>query len=147
MRIIDADDFRKWWLENGENEHIYDTNDILDSIDGWPTLTPQNEQITPTMNNNVSALYELAINTYGPNNQILKAVEELSELQKELCKNLEGAWNRGQIAEEIADVQIMCQQLLIIFSCRGTTAEYRRMKLDRLKHRIEEYQKNEVRNG
>lgn len=41
-RMIDADAFRKWWLENGENEHIYDTNDILDSIDNWPTLTLPN---------------------------------------------------------------------------------------------------------
>lgn len=41
-RMIDADAFREWWLENGENEHIYDTNDILDSIDNWPTLTPPN---------------------------------------------------------------------------------------------------------
>lgn len=39
MRPIDADAFRDWWLYNGENEHIYDTNDVLDSIDNMPTLT------------------------------------------------------------------------------------------------------------
>ena len=38
MRLIDADAFREWWLENGANEYIYDTNSILDSIDSWPTL-------------------------------------------------------------------------------------------------------------
>lgn len=42
-RAIDADAFREWWLENGENEYVYDTNAFLDSIDNWPTLTPQNE--------------------------------------------------------------------------------------------------------
>ena len=46
MRLIDADAFRDWWLYNGENEHIYDTNDILDSIDNWPTFTPSNEPLT-----------------------------------------------------------------------------------------------------
>lgn len=39
MRLIDADAFRDWWLYNGENEHIYDTNDVLDSIDSMPTIT------------------------------------------------------------------------------------------------------------
>ena len=39
MRPIDADAFREWWLKNGANEYIYDTNSILDSIDSWPTLT------------------------------------------------------------------------------------------------------------
>lgn len=46
MRRIDADAFRDWWLNNGENEHIYDTNDVLDSIDNWPTLTLPNEPLT-----------------------------------------------------------------------------------------------------
>lgn len=39
MRMIDADAFREWWLENGENEYVYDTNAILDSIAYWPTIT------------------------------------------------------------------------------------------------------------
>ena len=43
MRPIDADAFRDWWLCNGENEHIYDTNDVLESIDIWLTLTPPND--------------------------------------------------------------------------------------------------------
>lgn len=45
-RAIDADAFREWWLENGENEYVYDTNAFLDSIDNWPTLTPQNEWVS-----------------------------------------------------------------------------------------------------
>ena len=39
------------------------------------------------------------------------AVEELSELQKEICKNLRGFDRREEIKEEIADVYI-CLQLL-----------------------------------
>ncbi|ANU40437.1 hypothetical protein ADH75_18550 [Flavonifractor plautii] len=45
-RAIDADAFREWWLENGENEYVYDTNAFLDSIDNWPTLAPPNEPLT-----------------------------------------------------------------------------------------------------
>lgn len=37
-RIIDADKLREWWLVNGQNEYIYNTNDILDSIDACPTF-------------------------------------------------------------------------------------------------------------
>lgn len=38
MRLIDADAMRKDWLENGENEYIYDANCILESIDEQPTI-------------------------------------------------------------------------------------------------------------
>lgn len=37
-RLIDADTMRDDWLENGENEHVYDTNAVLDSIDSQPTV-------------------------------------------------------------------------------------------------------------
>ena len=36
-RYLDADKMREEWLENGENEFIYDTNSVLDSIDSQPT--------------------------------------------------------------------------------------------------------------
>lgn len=38
MRLIDADSLRDEWLENGENERIYNTNDFLDSLDYAPTI-------------------------------------------------------------------------------------------------------------
>lgn len=38
MRLIDADTLREDWLENGENEHVYDTNAFLASIDEQPTI-------------------------------------------------------------------------------------------------------------
>ena len=36
-RFIDATAMREDWLENGENEYVYDTNSVLDSIDAQPT--------------------------------------------------------------------------------------------------------------
>lgn len=46
MRLIDADELREYWLYNGLNEKIYDTNDWLESIDDWPTIDP--ESLRPT---------------------------------------------------------------------------------------------------
>jgi PHP family Zn ribbon phosphoesterase len=37
-RLIDANAMREDWLENGENEHVYDTNAVLESIDAQPTV-------------------------------------------------------------------------------------------------------------
>lgn len=39
-RLIDADAMRKEWLENGENEVVYDTNAVLESIDEQPIIDP-----------------------------------------------------------------------------------------------------------
>lgn len=38
MRLIDADALRQDWLENGQNEYVYDTNAVLDSIDAQPAI-------------------------------------------------------------------------------------------------------------
>ena len=38
QRLIDANLMREDWLENGENEYVYDTNAVLASIDEQPTV-------------------------------------------------------------------------------------------------------------
>lgn len=38
MRLIDADALREDWLQNGENEYVYDANAFLESIDDAPTV-------------------------------------------------------------------------------------------------------------
>ena len=58
-----------------------------------------------------------AINHFGKEKQALIAVEEMSELQKELLKH----FNRGEsnlelIKEELADVLITLRQLVLIFN-------------------------------
>ena len=47
------------------------------------------------------------LDTYGSAQQIAMVFEEMSELQKELCKYLRGRGSFEHIAEEIADVEIM----------------------------------------
>ena len=41
VRLIDANAMRQDWLENGENEFVYDTNAVLESIDAQPTIDPE----------------------------------------------------------------------------------------------------------
>lgn len=37
-RLIDADALREDWLQNGENEYVYDANAFIESIDCAPTV-------------------------------------------------------------------------------------------------------------
>ena len=39
-RLIDADALRQDWLENGENDYVYDTNSFLYSLDDAHTIIP-----------------------------------------------------------------------------------------------------------
>ena len=55
-----------------------------------------------------------AIQLYGEENQLIVALEELAELQKEITKTLRGQGRREAVLEEIADVRIMLEQLIII---------------------------------
>lgn len=62
-----------------------------------------------------SQVLEKAIEVYGKDLQKQVAIEEMSELTKEICKDFRGKGNREHIIEEIADVCIMLDQLMIIY--------------------------------
>lgn len=78
-----------------------------------------------------------ALTTFGAEAQILMVMEEMAELQKELCKNLRGKANVANIAEEIADVQIMLEQMTLLYDCEHAVQANREYKLMRLESRIE----------
>ena len=85
---------------------------------------------------------ERAIETYGKDMQLNVAVEELSELIKEICKHKRGADNIDNIVEELADCYIMLNQLEIIFNIDYPTLHGMMFnKLDRLGKRLEEERK------
>lgn len=79
-----------------------------------------------------------ALEAFGERAQMTMAIEEMSELAKELCKRCRGRDNVEAIAEEVSDVQIMLQQLVMLFDCAGQVETFRRYKLERLAERIEE---------
>ena len=81
-------------------------------------------------------LYRRAIDTYGPDAQTRMVMEEMAELQKELCKNSRGADNLASIAEEIADVEIMLEQMMVLHDCESLVSGYKKYKLDRLEERL-----------
>lgn len=81
-----------------------------------------------------------AIRVYGEPAQIDMAIEEMSELTKALCKvkrahgGPETTAAIGNVIEEIADVQIMLDQLRIIFGSDAGAEE--EAKLERLAGRL-----------
>ena len=76
--------------------------------------------------------YTNAIITYGMDKQTIKAVEEMSECTKEICKILLGGGNYDHLAEEIADATIMLEQLRLIFDNKDEVCRYMDEKIMRL---------------
>ena len=77
---------------------------------------------------------------FGEKNQVIKAIEEMSELQKELCKvvltpNLT-IKPTNEIIDELADVEIMTAQLRHIFQISEQVDARKAFKIERLKQRI-----------
>ena len=83
-------------------------------------------------------IFRRALEAFGAQAQVMMAIEEMSELTKELCKNGRGQENATHIAEEIADVEIMLRQMVMLFDCSFTVDKFRRYKLERLAERIKE---------
>lgn len=80
-----------------------------------------------------------AINTWGVYAQLIMAIEEMSELTKEITKWFRGKRNREEMAGEMADVIIMMEQLKLTFSI--TDDEINSIveaKTERLKSRLRE---------
>lgn len=81
---------------------------------------------------------EDAINKYGEHHQKVIAMEEMSELTKELCKEFRGENNLCRITEEMADVEIMLLQLKEMYHNAVAVEEMRDIKMQRLKKRLQE---------
>ena len=84
-------------------------------------------------------VYYKAIMTYGIRAQSVVAIEELSELTKEITKQLRGIGNKDHLTEEIADVEIMLEQLKMMYDIYdGDVDGYKKRKIERLKASLEE---------
>lgn len=81
--------------------------------------------------------YKKAIDTYGKDKQLDVAIEEMSELTKEICKFKRSQDNHQKIVEEIADVEIMLQQLKMICDVKCSELEgVKYQKTERLAERL-----------
>lgn len=74
-----------------------------------------------------------AIYAFGPNNQKRKMIEEMAELTKELAKEMIGEGVLEHITEEMGDVQILLDQLYLIYDNRNDVQESMDKKLERLR--------------
>lgn len=77
------------------------------------------------------------IKFYGEGNQIIKAIEECAELQKELTTDFltlsqnSIAIDVDSLSSEIADVTIMLEQLKIMFNCSESVEDWIDYKIKR----------------
>lgn len=82
-------------------------------------------------------IYWSIIKWFGKKAQVIKACEELAELIKALCKWQNGQGDKENIAEEIADVQVMIEQLILIFGIeKRDLTLIRSEKIERTRERM-----------
>ena len=78
-----------------------------------------------------------AIDTYGKDAQLWMVIEEMSELSKEIFKFKRGKDNFLEIADEMADVYIMLEQLKRLCAVPQDLIQQRiDFKFDRLRKRL-----------
>lgn len=79
---------------------------------------------------------EAALEQWGVEKQTTKTFEEMAELQKEFCKWQLGGGSLDAIAEELADLRIMLDQMELAHDVRIQTMRWRQRKLWRLHKRL-----------
>ena len=84
----------------------------------------------------IEDVFRRAIEKYGANAQKMKAIEECGELIRAVSRDLQGQKDPENIAEEIADVAIMLDQLQEIYRNRETVELIRKLKARRLRYRM-----------
>lgn len=82
-------------------------------------------------------ILQWAITKYGEDAQMKMVLEEMSELQKEICKRWRGKDNLDAIAEEVADLEIMLDQVKLMLDIQVHVQQRRTEKLLRLQKRLE----------
>ena len=88
------------------------------------------------------SLYQKTIDTWGREAQVMMFFEETAELQKEVCKYFfrKESTATTKIEEEIADVEIMIEQLKMMLNVKKNTIdEIKHHKLKRLQARLEQW--------
>lgn len=92
---------------------------------------------------NEKDVLQKAIDTYGTIPQMDMAIEEMSELTQAISKYKRAPKNQSinpkiilNIYEEIADVEIMLEQLKIIFACDKEVTDWKQKKIARLNRRL-----------
>ena len=107
------------WIRNNYNNQIFD--------------------ISGAANDDIE-IYKSAITKYGEYAQIDMVIEEMAELTQALSKYKRGKLHN--VEEEIADVEIMLEQMRLIFDSKKVD-EIKRSKIVRLDKRVKEESNND----
>lgn len=92
-------------------------------------------------------LYKRAIRVWGIEPQLLMVAEELNELGVEVCKLIRAGNQPGveirmeNLVDEIADVEIMIDQMKFLYSLNLRVELQKDKKLRRLKERLDSHEK------
>lgn len=90
----------------------------------------------------VNPVLKRALATWGEEAQMLMVVEEMSELMKEILKNINRKKNNiAEIIEETADVEIMLEQLKANYSIEAEVAAYKAEKIKKIEQRLNDWDK------
>ena len=81
-------------------------------------------------------VYTNALITYGEQKQCVVAIEEMSEVAKELCKHLRGKGDLEHLAEEVADATIMLEQIRYFFGINELVCRKMDEKITRLENNL-----------
>lgn len=96
-------------------------------------------------------LLERVITANGMNKQLDVAIKELSELIQAICKNKRYGYTDEEcyfnLAEEMADVEIVLAELKVMFDNEDSVKEWKDYKLDRLEKRLNEKYSFETMSG
>ena len=82
-------------------------------------------------------MYEKIINHYGILPQHVVAMEEMAECIKAISKVIRNPNAKDNLLEELADVQIMTEQLIEIYGVQEEIAKIKQEKFERQLKRIE----------
>lgn len=85
---------------------------------------------------NPKELYLAAIQKWGLSFQYVKLCEEIGELLQAASKVLIGKWHKDRLAEEIADVEIMLEQVKVAYNLESHVLDMKEQKLKRLERRL-----------
>jgi hypothetical protein len=90
-------------------------------------------------------LYEEAITLWGEDDQLDMAIEEMAELIEAICHYRRNRKEPEDVANEIADVEIMMEQMRILIDSDALVNEIKQKKLIRLRERVENYKEKQKR--
>ena len=81
-------------------------------------------------------VYDAALGKWGAKMQATVAIEEMSEVIKEITKMLRGELDREHMAEEIADAKIMLEQMTQMLNINDSVESWMDYKVAALKRKV-----------